>query len=65
MRIINKQEIDSFLLAVMQDGMTAIAIKGPPTPGDTYSDGEPITNDVNVAWECVETKDRCDIVYGV
>lgn len=59
-RILNKREIDKFLFDVAQNGMTAISIKGVPSPGDTCS---PIGNNINIGWECVETKERCYIIY--
>lgn len=60
--IANKTELDTFIWECTQNGGMAIAEKGPPPPGATYLDGEPILRDWNVAWRDSITGERCEVV---
>ena len=62
-KIANNEELDTFIWECTQNGGTAIAIKGPPPSDATYSDGDPIINDWNIAWMDSVTKERCEIIY--
>jgi len=59
----NKAEVDAFLFshAVTTPGL--VAVKGSAPKGATYSDGELITQPVNVAWECLQSGERVAIRY--
>lgn len=60
----NKKELDKWIIDRVNKGHSVFGIKGPPPPGMTYSDGDPITGQVNVAWRCPETEEVMEIVYG-
>lgn len=55
MHIKNNAELSKWMNERMRLGRDMRSIKGPPPPGSTYSDGEPIIHPVNVAWEDTAT----------
>ena len=63
-KIINNEELDSFIWECTQNGGAAIAIKGKPSPDATYSDGTPIANDWNLAWMDSVTRESREIIYA-
>lgn len=64
MDITNKVELDAFLNKAKEVGHICRGVKGRPPKGMTYSDGELIKNDINVAWEDTTTGEICEIIYG-
>ena len=64
MRIMNSEQINEFCWSVTQAGHVATAIKGDPPVGMKYSDGETVYNPVNIGWECKETGESIDVIYG-
>lgn len=61
-KILNKDEVDTFIWECAKDGGAAIGVKGDPPADATYEDGTPITNQINVAWMDSVTKQRCEII---
>ena len=57
--VLNKEQLDEWF----NEHPNAISIKGDPPFGSTYSNGEPITSKVNVAWECCDTGDYVRVLY--
>lgn len=61
--IANNAEVDAFILHSVAQNQNASAIKGNAPPGARYSDGELITNPVNVAWVNDVTGEHIDVIY--
>jgi hypothetical protein len=64
MEIENKKLLDKWMNERRRLGHDIRAIKGPPPPGATYSDGTPILRDVNIAWQDVVNGEVLAIEYG-
>lgn len=61
--ILNRPELDTWINNQRRMGCDLVSVKGKPPKGSTYSDGEPITKLVNIAWKNVQTGETMEIVY--
>lgn len=51
LEITNSDGLNRWINERREMGRAIVAIKGPPPVGATYSDGQLITNPVNIAWK--------------
>lgn len=63
LEIANKGEVASFMADHIAKGNSLVAVKGPAPVGATFSDGDPIECQINVAWRCQETGEEVKIKY--
>jgi hypothetical protein len=61
-RIVNNDELSDFFHRNRNN--SCYSVKGIPPAGMTYSDGDLVEGDINVAWVCKETAERIDLTYG-
>lgn len=61
LEILNSVELDLWMS--QHFGNHLVGVKGKPPEGATYSDGNLIERDVNVAWKCLDTGEIIDIIY--
>lgn len=62
-RIANKAQLDAWINEKMALGRGLTAIKNPAPADAVYSDGNPCTGLVNIAWQCVQTGEVFAIEY--
>lgn len=63
LEIKNRDALRAFFEKARKANQDCHSIKGRPPKGATYHDGNPILNDVNVAWENMETGEIFQIEY--
>ena len=63
LEIKNREALRAFLGKARRENQDCHSIKGKPPKGATYSDGDPITGDVNVAWKNMSTGEIFQIEY--
>lgn len=63
LEIKNRDALRAFFEKARKANQDCYSIKGKPPKGATYGDGDPIINDVNVAWQNVDTLEIFQIEY--
>ena len=61
--ITNSEQLNQWMQDRMRLGHELVSIKGTAPNGSTYSDGDLITQPVNVAWEDKATREVFEIKY--
>lgn len=64
MKILNKESLDTWMNERMKMGRDMKAIKG-VLEGATYSDGDPVTTPMNVAWQDLTSGEIFSIEYDI
>ena len=59
----NKDAVNNWIAERGRLGREVVSIKGKPPEGATYSDGDPIERDVNIAWQDTTTGEVINIEY--
>jgi hypothetical protein len=63
--IANKEQLDQWINERRKMNRNLVSIKGKAPNGATYSDGDPIINPINVAWQDMSSGEIFTIEYEV